>query len=347
MSVHFKDKVSTQVYTDATGFAALRQEWNPLLHHSASDTIFLTWEWQSTWWEHLGKGELYLVTMRTDRGRLAGIAPLYLTTAEEGLKTLSIVGCRDVSDYLDLIAGKGQERRVYSALLDWLESDEAPAWDQVDLCNIPAASPTHRLLAEMAAARGYRVQTEVEDVCPIIPLPSTWDEYLSSLSRKQRHEIRRKIRKAERSGQIHWYILNEQHDLAEEMEAFIELHERSDVGKDEFMDAQMKGFFHAAAQALQEAGWLQLAFMEVNGQKAAAMLNFDYRDSILVYNSGYDPEKYARLSPGIVLLAYCIQHAIELDRAKFDFLRGDEDYKFRFGAQPTEIYRLLITRNRE
>ncbi|MFQ5814423.1 MAG: GNAT family N-acetyltransferase, partial [Anaerolineae bacterium] len=82
-------------------------------------------------------------------------------------------------------------------------------------------------------------------------------------------------------------------------------------------------------------------------EKAATMLNFDYRDSILVYNSGYNPRKYARLSPGIVLLSYCIQWAIESGRAKFDFLRGDEEYKYRFGAQPTEIYRLLIARNRE
>jgi CelD/BcsL family acetyltransferase involved in cellulose biosynthesis len=135
--------------------------------------------------------------------------------------------------------------------------------------------------------------------------------------------------------------------LVAEMEAFIELHEKSAVEKDEFMDAQMKGFFHAAAQVLHQAGWLQLAFIEVNGEKAAAMLNFDYRDSILVYNSGYDPRQYARLSPGIVLLSYCIQWAIELGRAKFDFLRGDEGYKLRFGGQPTEVYRLLITRNRE
>lgn len=341
--------MKTQVYTDAAGFAALRQEWNPLLRNSASNTIFLTWEWQSTWWEHLGEGELYLIAVR-DGGHLSGIAPLYLTsagnlTSDDGPSELSIVGCRDVSDYLDLIAVSGQEERVYSALLDWLESDEAPPWDLADLCNIPAASPTHSLLAEMAAARGYQVQTEVEDIAPIIFLPSTWDEYLSSLDKKQRHEIRRKIRRAEGGGQINWYVVNEEHDLAAAMGAFIKLHQKSHVEKDEFMDAQMKGFFHAAAQVLHQAGWLQLAFMEINGEKAAAMLNFDYRDSIQVYNSGYDPQKYAQLSPGIVLLSYCIQHAIELGRAKFDFLRGDEEYKLRFGAQPTEVYRLLITRN--
>lgn len=339
--------MKTEVYTDAAGFTALRQEWNPLLRDSASDTIFLTWEWQSTWWKHLGEGQLYVVTARTDAGRLAGIAPLYLTTSDEGLKTLSIVGCRDVSDYLDLIAARGQEEKVYRALLDWLESAQAPAWDQADLCNLPAASPTHSLLAEMAAARGYQVQTEVEDVCPVIYLPSTWDEYLSSLDRKQRHELRRKLRKAERSGQVNWYIVDKGRNLAAEMEAFIKLHQQSDIDKHQFMDSRMKGFFHAAAQALHEAGWLQLAFIEINGDKAAAMLNFDYRDSILVYNSGFDPRKYAWLSPGIVLLAYCIQHAIELGRAKFDFMRGEEEYKFRFGAQPTEIYRLLIARSRE
>ena len=335
----------TEVYTDIAGFAALREEWNPLLRDSASDTIFLTWEWQSTWWEHLGESQLYLLAMRTAEERPVGIVPLYLITSDDGPKTLSIVGCRDVSDYLDLIAASGQEEGVYNALLDWLESDEAPAWDQADLCNIPAASPAHSFLAEMAAARGYKVHTEVEDICPIISLPSTWDEYLASLSKKQRHEIRRKIRRAEGSGQINWYIVNEERDLAAEMEAFIELHQKSNVDKDEFMDAQMKGFFHAAAQVLHEAGWLQLAFLEVNGEKAATMLNFDYRDSIQVYNSGYDPQKYARLSPGIVLLSYCIQWAIESGWAKFDFLRGDEEYKYRFGAQPTEIYRLLIERN--
>lgn len=335
--------MKTQVYTDAAGFAALHEEWNPLLHHSVSDTIFLTWEWQSTWWEHLGEGELYLVAVR-DGSQLSGIAPLYLTTSDDGLNELSIVGCRDVSDYLDLIAASGQEEKVYSALLDWLGSNEAPAWDQADLCNIPAASPTHSLLADMAAAQGYQVQTEVEDVCPIIPLPSTWDEYLSSLDGKQRHEIRRKIRKAEGSEQVNWYVVDEERDLAAEMGAFIELHQKSAVDKHQFMDAQMKGFFHAVAQVLHEAGWLQLAFIEINGDKAATMLNFDYRDSILVYNSGFDPQKYAWLSPGIVILAYCIQRAIELGRAKFDFMRGDEEYKLRFGGQPTEVYRLLIAR---
>ena len=188
------------------------------------------------------------------------------------------------------------------------------------------------------------VRTVVEDVCPVIDLPATWDEYLASLDKKQRHEIRRKMRRIEREADVNWYIVDQGRDLAEEIEAFIELHQKSSGDKDDFMDEQMKGFFRAVAHVLQPPGWLQLAFIEVDGQKAASMLNFDYEDTILVYNSGYDPQHRAHLSPGIVLLAYCIQHAIELGRARFDFLRGDEPYKYRFGAKDTKVYRLVIVR---
>jgi CelD/BcsL family acetyltransferase involved in cellulose biosynthesis len=50
------------------------------------------------------------------------------------------------------------------------------------------------------------------------------------------------------------------------------------------------------------------------------------------------------LSLGVVLTAKAIEHAIENGRSTFDFLRGNETYKYRFGAKDTEIYRLAISR---
>jgi CelD/BcsL family acetyltransferase involved in cellulose biosynthesis len=334
-----------ETYTDLSGFDPLAREWNDLLKRSAFDTLFLTWEWQRTWWEHLGEGDLFLITMRDDQGHLAGIAPLYRTISAGGERRLKIVGCVDVSDYLDIIVAQGREREVYGALLDYLDSAEMAVWDTAELCNVPEISPVHQALAEMTVERGYEFRTIVEDVCPVIDLPATWDAYLSSLDKKQRHEIRRKMRRIEREADVHWYIVDQGRDLAEEIEAFIELHQKSSADKDDFMDEQMRGFFRAVAHVLQPPGWLQLAFIEVDGQKAASMLNFDYEDTILVYNSGYDPQHRAHLSPGIVLLSYCIQHAIELGRARFDFLRGDEPYKYRFGAKETKVYRLIIVRS--
>ncbi len=110
------------------------------------------------------------------------------------------------------------------------------------------------------------------------------------------------------------------------------------------MDPQMQAFFLDVAQVLQAAGWLQLAFVEMDGVRAASLLNFDYGGDILVYNSGYDPARFRHLSPGIIVTARCIEHAIRLGRRRFDFLRGDEVYKYRFGARDTEVRRLLISR---
>jgi CelD/BcsL family acetyltransferase involved in cellulose biosynthesis len=331
-----------EAHFENDGFWALKPEWNALLHRSCCDTLFLTWEWQSTWWKHLGEGNLLLLGFRGgDDGGLVGIAPLFHTQADDGLTVLSLVGCRDVSDYLDLIIGRGQEDAVYNALLDYLES-EAPAWDAVDLCNIPQDSPSLVRLRNLAEARGYQTLVEVEDVCPIVSLPSTWDDYLMSLDKKQRHEVRRKLRKADTEADTRFVIVGPEHDLQIEMQAFIELHQKSTPDKDEFMDPQMQSFFAEVAEVLRSRDWLQLAFVEMDGRKAASLLNFDYGDTILVYNSGYDPFQFRHLSPGIIVTARCIEHAIALGRNKFDFLRGDEVYKYRFGAQDTQVRRLLV-----
>jgi CelD/BcsL family acetyltransferase involved in cellulose biosynthesis len=326
----------------SAGFAALKPEWNDLVRRSCNDTLFLTWEWQSTWWKHLGEGDLLLLGFRAD-GCLVGIAPLFRTETADGQTVIHMVGCRDVSDYLDLIVEEGQEEAVYSALLDYLAT-EAPEWDLVDLCNIPQDSLTSVRLRELAEARGYQTLVETEDVCPLIHLPATWDDYLMSIDKKQRHEIRRKLRRAEGVADTRFVVVGPEHDLRAEMETFIDLHQKSAPEKDKFMDPTMQEFFYDAAQVLQGAGWLQLAFIEINGVKAATLLNFDYGNDILVYNSGFDPQEFYQLSPGILVTARSIEYAIELGRDTFDFLRGDEEYKYRFGAQDTEVRRLVIAR---
>ena len=332
-----------EAHSESGGFAALKPEWNDLVHRSCFDTLFLTWEWQSTWWKHLGEGSLLLLGFRQDDGRLVGIAPLFLTQEDGGHSVLSLNGCRDVSDYLDLVIEPGQEDAVYEALLDHIEA-EATSWDLVDFCNLPQDSRTLVRFRELAQDRGYQTLVEVEDVCPIISLPVTWDDYLMSLDKKQRHEVRRKLRKADGEAETRLVIIGPGDDLPSAMEAFIDLHAKSAPEKDEFMEPRMQRFFRDVAHQLQDQGWLQLAFIEMDGRKAATLLNFDYGDSILVYNSGYDPTQFRHLSPGIVVTARCIEHAIALGRAKFDFLRGDEIYKYRFGASDTEVRRLLIAK---
>ncbi len=332
--------MKTDWFTDASVFERLGAEWNVLLRRSAMDTVFLTREWQSTWWEYLGAGTLHVLTVRDD-ATLVGIASLFAPASDP--RSLALVGCVDVSDYLDLIVARGAEERVYAALLDALTQPDAPAWDWVCLCTLPAASPTHTQLQAIARARGLRVETRLHDVAPVIELPATWEEYLDMLDKKQRHEIRRKLRRVE-EAEARWYTIDDAAQLNTAMMDFIALHKQSRPDKHLFMDARMQDFFIALARRLFACGWLQLQFLEIGGARVASLFNFVYQNDVLVYNSGYDPLQRGSQSPGIVLFARSIQDAIAARRRRFDFLRGNEEYKYRLGARDTQVLELHIGR---
>ena len=332
------------VFHDDTVFEAIpREEWNALLASSATDVVFLTWEWQSAWWKHIRPGEVFSLVYRDEAGDLAGIIPLFRFENERGDRTLSIIGCEEVSDYLDFLIVPQYEEEICADLLGYLNSEATFTWDQLQLCNLPGQSIAHRVLTDLARSRGLNVQVTVQDRCPVIGLPDTWDAYLETLDKKQRHEIRRKIRRAESQTDSKCYaVSNGEHDVTVEMESFIELHRRSRPEKDVFMDDQMRGFFIDIACIMAQRDWLQLSFLEINGQKAAGLFSFSYNQNYQVYNSGYDPDLYGQYSPGIVLIAYCIQCAIGRGYRTFDFLRGEEEYKYRMGAKPVDVYEMII-----
>ncbi|MBX2999974.1 MAG: GNAT family N-acetyltransferase [Caldilineaceae bacterium] len=337
------------------GFDALASEWNSLLARSRFDTFFLTHEWQSTWWEELGEGELWILAFRNRADqKLVGIAPLYRlqhTSGDwAGLVSLHIVGCIEVSDFLDLIIAKGWEAQVYDALRRWLESDAAPQWDLCDFCNLPQDSLTYRDLPTSWEAACYRVEVFQEDVAPHIPLPLRYADYLTNqVDKKQRHEIRRKQRRAEREIQVDFYLVQpgiDDFDLDAELDDFIRLQRLSSPDKEEFMTPEMQRFFKVMARRMLDAGFLRLAFLSLNGKKAATLFAFEYRRQFLLYNSGYDTSDMAHYSPGWVLLAYLIQYAIAAGCQIFDFLQGDEEYKYHFGSVNYKVMRAIVHNRR-
>ncbi len=329
-----------QAYRDASGFDALAGVWNDLLHRSSADTLFLTHQFQRIWWRLLGEGELLLLAVQEEGGDVVGLAPLFVTETDQGERVLSIVGCEEVADYLDLIVAEGWEEEVCEVLVEYLTGPDGPAWDLLDLCNLHQDSPTLRLLPALAEARGWDVSIDLDDVCPIVRLPGTWEAYLEMLDGKQRREIRRKLRRV--GTDVTWYVVGPEHDLMTEIEDFLSLMADSDPDKAEFLTPRMRDFFRQLARATYEAGWLQLMVLLVRDQKAAAYVNFVYDNRVLVYNSGFDWQSFPRLGAGIILTAYAIRHAIEQGWDEFDFMRGDERYKYQFGGQDVEVRRLSI-----
>ena len=330
-----------EVLTDAAAFEALAPEWTRLLAQSTTDTPFLTPEWQAASWQALGVGALRLVTVRDFDGALLGVAPLHLDAPPGSPRILSFTGGVEVSDYLDFVVRRGAEDAVYAALGEAL-TQMAAEWDRLSLPNIPHDSPTTSRLAAFARAQGWRVDEAVEDVCPVIALPATWEAYLESLGKHQRHEVRRKLRRMDTEANYSVQRVTDEAGLSAALEQFFVLHRLSHTDKARFMDERMADFFRVITAAMSRAGRVELNLLYIDGDAAAAMYNLRYGNRLLVYNSGYNPTLRPSLSSGIVLLALCIQSAIERGVTVFDFLQGNEEYKYRFGAVDNPVLRLDI-----
>ncbi|MET0852440.1 MAG: GNAT family N-acetyltransferase [Candidatus Rokuibacteriota bacterium] len=311
------------------------ERWNALVARAAGGSVFLTWQWQTEWIASFLDGRaLQILTVVDPAGALAGVLPLYAEAAGRW----RIVGGEDVSDYLDLAAAPGAEAAVWEALLQQ-RGDDAAVWD---LRGLRPESPTLAVLPALAVARGLVATAEREERCPILPLPATWDEYLARLSGKDRHELRRKMRKLEAELPAVTVRAHTSVDGWDEaMTSFLTLHRASRTGKARFMDERMERFFRRSLRALLAARWMRLWFLESAGAPVAGFLCMEYGGSVGLYNSGFDPA-HAKLAPGIVLLGHVIRDAIERGVPVFDFLRGEEPYKYSFGPAPHDLFRLSL-----
>lgn len=322
-------------------FSTLEGEWDDLVRRSMTDTPFQTLAYQRSWWKHLhpSDGELHSIVVRAHDHTLVAIACLYVT--EEGVVNFN--GCVEETDYLDLIAEARHAAEAWRLIFECLHSHEYPAWQRLELCNVPEVSPTRTALSELSEEHSYCVVESINEVCPIIELPATFDQYLDMLDGKQRREIRRKLRRAEAAGAE--FIIVAKDDISSAVDEFLDLLQKSTTEKRDWLTEGRRKLFLDVAKAAQQAGTLQLSFVRMQDQNAAALFNFDYENRIWVYNSGLDPEAFGSLSLGVMATVKAIEWAIDNGRSEFDFLRGSETYKYHFGAEDTSIYRLQISRD--
>lgn len=234
-----------------------------------------------------------------------------------------LLGGQDVADRLDMLVDPAWEEAAIKAFL------QAPREKPVRFPNLAPDSCLFRRLGQQAVA----TQT---DSNPVLTLPATFEEYLGQLSKKQRHELRRKMRRAERLGGPLNFVLDSK---ADRIDDFLRLHRLSHPEKERFMDQRMEGFFRALLRGWAEEGRLRLALLEGRGQALAAMLQVAEGPVLHLYNSGFDPE-HRELAPGVVLLGMCLKDAIASKFEEYDLLRGTERYKYDLGGQDRPVWRL-------
>jgi hypothetical protein len=336
------------LHTDQMEFEKLSSVWNRLLNRSITDVPFLRHEYLSLWWETFGggewdSGELFIGVGRDDEDEVIGIAPFFRPEESGESPRLMFLGSIEISDYLDFVIPKPDLGEFIESLFQALEPLDRNEWVNLDLYNLPDWSPSVKLLTESAEKRGWKVSREIYQPCPMIALPASWEDYLSSIKKKQRHEMRRKLRRADSYPEpVRFHIVSKEDDLEKMIEVYLELMSY-DTRKQDFLSAPMRANVRNLVRIGIHNEYLLLVFLYVGDTPAATYMHFDYGNRIWVYNSGINP-KYLDLSPGWVLLGKTIQWGIEHGREALDFMRGNEEYKYRLGGVDRNVFRLVISR---
>jgi CelD/BcsL family acetyltransferase involved in cellulose biosynthesis len=315
-------------------FDSLATYWAKPTHSLPWNIIFVLPAWLEVWWQAFGTGaELNLAAVR-EGGEIIGLAPLKV----EG-KTASFVGSADVCDYLDFIIAPGQEADFFNVLLDDLKGQGI---NRLDLRPVRPDSMVLTNLVDIIRKRGGEVLCQPEDVSFEMDLPVTWEDYLESLTTKQRHEVRRKLRRLLEVGKIDYRCFKAGEGLNDFMSTFLKLFTLSREDKADFMTPQMESFFRSLAEAMAGIGLLSTGVLELDTRPVAMILGFDYNDCMYLYNSAFDPQ-YQALSVGLLSKVLCIKASIEEGKKRFDFLKGDETYKHHLGGREVPIYGCQIT----
>ena len=352
--------------------------WDAIAARNPVATPFSGWAFQRAWWDAYGANahEETLVLVPADAP--AGADPVAIvplmhrhevepsdalthTTMRHGADvettrvpptaTAVFFGASYHADYATILAAPADLPAVAEALVAYLAApSERRPWDVVDLRRLRCGDPTAEALAAAFGAReieeGWTLNLEREDVCPVVTFPAGMDmeAYLATLGKKERHEIRRKVRRAEAAGEVR---LDDSPDPLADLETFIELHQKKWGADGLFPDtpggAQSRVLFRRLFELHGPDGPLRLTFLSVAGRRIAAGIHFETADGYLYYNAGVDPD--ARdLSPGVLMVHGLIARALAAGVRRLDFLRGNEPYKYDWGAVDEPIQRVLVRR---
>jgi len=310
--------------------AELSGPWSEVADRRSPASIFLTPEWIAVAREHDSAEAVTLAAGDPPHGIVA--------LARDADGTLRFAG-GELTDEQDVVAPAGQEREVATAVCRWIVR-EAPR--RLRLEYVPEDVPTLEVMAAGLADSGYRVERSRFITSPRLALAGDFETYVQGLGKKERHELRRKIRRLENATQASFRWASDA-ERGATLDRFFALHRLSRGEKADFMTQDVERFFRDIADALAPLGRLRLGVLRAHDEDAAVLFAFAYRGTLALYNAAYDPA-LASLSIGIVGHAWAIREAIRERLDTYDLLRGDEPYKYDLGATDRWLGRLEATR---
>ena len=322
------------------------EEWSALLQANSSASAFSLRAFHQAWWSAHGGGaeDVSLAARSASNGELLGYLPLM--RRPDGVIYSGATLHIDYATAL-LAPNTGAQSQEFDGVADALATALLALNLPINMMRIRPADAAHvRIVAaiQRAATVASRAATyAIEEPAPYIDLQGirTLDEHLERLDKKQRHEIRRKVRRGEAAG----VQISASEDVLADLPEFVRLH-RARWGE--------RGLFTETPKGAEEEAFLRELFATApSGTISMLMARSDefgtfaaglfLRDAgaIRYWNAGGDAAARA-LSPGVLLFVHGLQMAINEGRGQLDFLRGNEPYKYECGAVDAQVMKCEV-----
>ncbi|KAA3658315.1 MAG: GNAT family N-acetyltransferase [Calditrichaeota bacterium] len=343
-------KYKTEIITSQTAFQNIQGEWNHLLSQSLKKSFFLTWEWQFQWWKFYQKvgseKSLYIVLIRDEFDKIQAILPMYKTHISgvlgKKLELLYLVGSgHESSEYLDAIVSSSADEQLYETLCECLQQADV---DGVHFSDLRDDSVLLPLLQDWARQQGLHAEKQYWKTCPFIPLQGNYEDFIGSLSKNMRYNVRRRTRNLEKNHKVVFRKSETAEDAEKTVGVLYELHRKrweTKEGESKFDDPLREKFHAIIAAPLLDGGYLRFYILEVDDVPVATLYCFAYDGHVYYYQAGMEPE-LEKKSIGMVVMGKAIEASFEEGAHEYDFLRGLEDYKFRWTDKTRDTHILEI-----
>jgi CelD/BcsL family acetyltransferase involved in cellulose biosynthesis len=336
--------------TSSEQLEAARNTWEDLLAQNESDNPFMTWDWLSTWHEHLARGPLNILVAR-EAGDVIGFVPLervaYRLPLGIRVPTLQMIGRGSYQYELrSIVAAPGREVDVLGAAVTHLAQGR-PRWYCTVLDGFTPGSNAHRAVQRLVEDRVEDVQ-QTDVTAHVLDLPTSWEAFRGGLKRNIKESLRRCYNSLSREGHVYSFeVWDEPERLPEAMDRFMALHTMRAEHQDGtvkhrsyFQTPQERAFLHAVAPRLLERGILHPCFLRVDGEIVAARLTLELRGQLYLYHSGFDP-RWWKYSVATTITAECLKWAIERGLSRANLSVGQDVSKTRWGPREVQ-YRSVV-----
>ena len=336
--------------------AKLEDNWNAVYDADPEAQIFLSWKWLSGWLAHLEGPWFILAAKATDSGDAPYVAffPLRLQTTVEKSDVLNEVKMAGnfSADYTGIVCAPDAESKVIPAFARYIKQMH---WARLNLENVRISERRFRSLLAYFPKANFQV-AEVNrvgkvdgidnSVCPYAALPNDWNCYLQSLSTNTRQKIRRLLKLVDAEGEYRITVSTSE-TFARDLKTLLQFWETKwRPRKGDTTD----GLVRANGIMLTRSFKAGLVFLPTFWQgdrpvAALATLVDSRKRTFSFYITGRD-ETFDGPPPGLILHAFSIRHAIENGFSEYDFLRGNEPYKYSYHCAERKIHCTLVeTRN--